>query len=334
MTMSAGATAFGRRSALGLLVTSPLTLAGTAEAQGGSPWPNRAIRLVVPFAPGGPTDVMGRVLAQALVPALGQPVVVENRPGGGGNVGVAHVARSPADGYTLLVISTGFVVNPSLFRNPGYDPVRDFAAITELGASPNVILARPDSGITSIAELVARAKREPGGLNLANPGTGSTPHLTAELLRLRAGIEFVQIPHNSAGLAVQSLLSGTTSVGVTALPPAHAQIKAGALRALALTGEARWPDLPEVPTMLELGYAGFVSETFQGLLAPAGTPAPIILRLAREAKTAQEEPVTSARLLAAGFGLRAAGPEALASRIAHEVPVWRELIRQAGIPQE
>jgi tripartite-type tricarboxylate transporter receptor subunit TctC len=277
---------------------------------------------------------MARVVSQGLTGALGQPVVVENRPGGGGNVGVAHVARSAPDGYTLLVVSTGFVVNPSLFRNPGYDPVRDFAPITELGVSPNVILARPDSGIGSIAELVARAKAAPGVLNFANPGTGSTPHLTAELLRLRTGIEFVQIPHNSAAQAVQSLLGGSTPIGVTALPPAHAQIKAGALRALALTGEARWPDLPDVPTMLELGYPGFVSETFQGLLVPAGTPAPIIERLARETKAVLSDPTTRARLLAAGFNLRPEGPEALATRIAREVPIWRELIRQAGIPQE
>jgi tripartite-type tricarboxylate transporter receptor subunit TctC len=319
----------GRRSALVLLAGT-----GMAAAQPATPWPARPIRLVVPFAPGGPTDVMARALAPGLGAALGQPVVVDNRPGGGGNVGVAHVARSAPDGTTLLVTSTGFVVNPSLFRNPGYDPVQDFAPISELGASPNVILARPDSGIDSIAALVERAKATPGGLNLANPGTGSTPHLTAELLQLRAGIQFVQIPHNSAALAVQSLLSGTTAVGVTALPPAHAQIKAGTLRALALTGEARWPDLPDVPTMLELGWPGFVSETFQGFLAPAGTPAPIILRLAKEAAAVLGDPAIRGRLLAAGFALRANGPEALATRIAAEVPLWRALIEQAGLQRE
>ena len=158
----------GRRTVIALLAGS-----AAARAQPAAPWPARPIRLVVPFAPGGPTDVMARVLAPGLSAALGQPVVVENRPGGGGNVGVVHVARSIPDGTTLLVTSTGFVVNPSLFRNPGYDPVQDFAPITELGASPNVILARPDSGISSIAALVERAKTTPGGLNLANPGTGS-----------------------------------------------------------------------------------------------------------------------------------------------------------------
>ncbi|MBW8268930.1 Bug family tripartite tricarboxylate transporter substrate binding protein [Caldovatus aquaticus] len=327
-----------RRAVAMLLAGGAVPLAGApprrARAQAAADYPSRPVRLVVPFAPGGPTDVMGRVVANGLGAALGQPVVVENRAGGGGNVGVAHVARQPPDGHTLLVASTGFVVNASLFRNPGYDPVRDFAPITELGASPNVILAHPASGIRTIGELVARAKATPEKLNLANPGLGSTPHLTAELLQIRAGVAFVQIPHHSAALAIQSLLGGTTPVGVTALPPAHPHIRSGALRALAVTGEQRWPDLPEVPTMLELGYPGFVSETFQGLFAPAGTPAPVIERLARAAVAALNEPATRARLQAAGFGIRAAGPAGLAARVAREVPMWRELIRQAGIPTE
>ena len=188
-----------RRAALGLLAAPAL-----ARAQGADAWPSRSIRLVVPFGPGGPTDVMARVIAPGLSTALGKPVVVENRPGASGNVGIAHAARSAADGYTLLVTSTGFVVNPTLFRNPGYDIAKDFAPITELGASPNTILTKPDSGINSVADLVARAKATPGGLNIANPGLGSTPHLTAELLRLRTGIELVQVTHQSAAQAVQA----------------------------------------------------------------------------------------------------------------------------------
>jgi tripartite-type tricarboxylate transporter receptor subunit TctC len=260
--------------------------------------------------------------------------VVENRPGASGNVGIAHAARSAADGYTLLVTSTGFVVNPTLFRNPGYDIAKDFAPITELGASPNTILTKPDSGINSVADLVARAKATPGGLNIANPGLGSTPHLTAELLRLRTGIELVQVTHQSAAQAVQAVLAGTTPIGVAALPPAHSLIKAGTLRALALTGEQRWHDLPDVPTMIELGYEGFVSETFQGLLAPAGTPQPILDRVAQVAIALLNENETRTRLLGAGFTLNPKGPEALAQRIAREVPLWRDVIEKAGIPRE
>jgi tripartite-type tricarboxylate transporter receptor subunit TctC len=296
-------------------------------------WPNRALRLVVPFAPGGPTDVMGRVVSQALTGPLGQPVIVENRAGAGGNVGTAAVARAAPDGYTMLVASTGFVVNVSLFRNPGYE-IRDFAPVTVLGASPNVILARPDSGIDSIATLIARAKATARKLDMTNPGSGSTPHLTIELLQIRAGVEFVQVPHNSAGLAIQSLLAGTTQVGCTALPPAHAHIKSGALKALALTSETRWPDLPDVPTMLELGFPGFVSETFQGMFVPAGTPQPIIDRLARTTVAALNAPETKERLLNAGFAIRAEGPDGLARRVTQEVPLWRDVIQRAGIEQQ
>ncbi|WP_043364608.1 tripartite tricarboxylate transporter substrate binding protein [Belnapia sp. F-4-1] len=317
-----------RRLVLGL-AAAPFA----ARAQGDR-YPDRPVRIVVPFAPGGPTDVMARVLSAGLTAALGQPVVVENRGGGGGNIGAAHVARSVPDGYTLLVASTGFVVNPSLFRNPGYDPVKDFAPVTELGASPNVVIAGAQSRIASIAGLVAAAKARAGGLDIANPGTGSTPHLTAELLRLRTGVEFVQITHNSAALAVQSVLGGITPVGVAALPPAQPHILSGAVRALAITSATRWPDLPDVPTMQELGYPGFVSETFQALLAPAGTPPAIVDRLARESLATLAEPATRAKLRAAGFGVEARGPAALAERITREVPLWRDIIRQAGIPLE
>jgi tripartite-type tricarboxylate transporter receptor subunit TctC len=318
-----------RRAVFGILAST-----GVASAQGTDAWPSRSIRLVVPFGPGGPTDVMARVIAPGLSAALGRPVVVENRPGASGNVGIAHAARSAADGYTLLVTSTGFVVNPTLFRNPGYDIFKDFIPITELGASPNTILTRPDTGIMTLADLIARAKATPGGLNIANPGLGSTPHLTAELLRLRAGIEFVQITHQSAAQAVQAVLSGTTPIGVAALPPAHPQIKSGTLRALALTGEKRWHDLPDVPTMLELGYEGFVSETFQGLLAPTGTPQAILDRLAEVTITLLNEAETKNRLLNAGFTLNPRGPQGLAERIAREVPLWRDVIEKAGIPRE
>lgn len=311
-----------------------LTAAPFAARAQGDRYPDRPVRIVVPFAPGGPTDVMARVLSAGLTAALGQPVIVENRGGGGGNIGAAHVARSAPDGTTLLVVSTGFVVNPSLFRNPGYDPVRDFAPVAELGASPNLVIAGAQSGIRSLADLIAAARARPGGLDMANPGTGSTPHLTAELLRLRAGIEFVQITHASAALAVQSVLGGITPVGVAALPPAQPHILSGAVRALAITSAERWPDLPDVPTMQELGYPGFVSETFQALLAPAGTPPAIIERLARDSLAILAEPATRAKLRAAGFGVEPRGPAALAERIAREVPLWRDIIRQAGIPSE
>ncbi|WP_165585307.1 tripartite tricarboxylate transporter substrate binding protein [Roseococcus sp. SYP-B2431] len=313
------------------LLALPALIAAPARAQG---WPSRPLRIVVPFGPGGPTDVVARILANGLSPALGQPVVIENRGGAGGNIGTALAARAAPDGYTLLVPSTGFVVNASLFRNPGYDPIRDFAPVTELGASPDVFLAGAASSIRSLDELIARAGATAGGMHFANPGTGSTPHLAGERLRILRQFSLVQVPHSSAALCVQALLAGNTEIGATALASSHAQIKAGTLRALALTGPERWFDLPEVPTMRELGFADFVTETFLSLHVPAGTPHGIIERLASASTAVMGAAETRARMRNAGFIVRPDGPEALANRVAREVPAWRELIAQAGIAQE
>lgn len=306
-------------------------LAAPAHAQS---WPSRPLRIIVPFGPGGPTDVVARILAHGLAPALGQPIVIENRGGAGGNIGTALAARAAPDGYTLLVPSTGFVVNASLFRNPGYDPIRDFAPITELGASPDVFLAGAESSIRSLDELIARARATPGGMHFANPGTGSTPHLAGERLRLLRQFDLVQVPHSSAALCVQALLGGNTEIGATALASSHAQIKAGALHALALTGPERWFDLPEVPTLRELGFTDFVTETFLSLHVPAGTPHAVIARLAQASTAVMGDAGTRERMRNAGFIVRPDGPEALADRVAREVPAWRALIAQAGIAQE
>ncbi len=310
------------------LLALPCLLATPALAQA---WPSHPVRLVVPFGPGGPTDVVARILANGLSPALGQPVVIENRGGAGGNIGVSMAARAAPDGYTLLVTSTGFVVNASLFRNPGYDPIRDFSPITELGASPDVFLAGARSSIRTMDDLITRARATPDGMHFTNPGTGSTPHLAGERLAIERDITFVQVTHSSAALAVQALLGGTTEIGATALASSHAQIKAGALRALALTGPERWFDLPDVPTMQEVGFPGFVSETFLSFHAPAGTPAPIVTRLAQEATKVMGDAETRSRMRNAGFIVRPDGPEALANRVAREVPAWRELIARARI---
>ncbi len=320
-------TAFSRRAAAA--VAASLALPALAQA-----WPARPLRIVVPFGPGGPTDVVARILANGLSTSLGQPVVIENRGGAGGNIGVALAARAAPDGYTLLVTSTGFVINAGLFRNPGYEPSRDFVALTEIGASPDVFLARAESSIRSIDDLVERARGTAGGMHFTNPGTGSTPHLAGERLAILKGVSFLQVANSSAALAVQALLAGNTEIGATALASSHAQIKAGRLRALALTGPERWFDLPEVPTMLELGYSGFVTETFHGLFTPTGTPDAINARLAQEAMAVMSNPETRARMQAAGFVVRPDGPAALAARVSREVAMWRELIARAGIAQE
>ncbi|MCX7360737.1 MAG: tripartite tricarboxylate transporter substrate binding protein [Alphaproteobacteria bacterium] len=313
------------------MLATPLAALATGGARSQGGYPDRPVRFVIPSAPAGPTDVMARMIQPGLTTRLGQPVLVVNRPGAGGNIGVVQVAKSPADGYTLLIASTGFVVNPSLYREPGYDPFRDFLPITELGSSPNVILVHPTSGITSIGQLLDTARRDKTRLDIINPGQGSTPHLTAELLQLRAGVTVENIPYNGAGPAIQALLAKTTPVGITALPPAHPHIKSGALRALAVTGSRRWFDLPDVPTMQESGYPYLVSETFQGMYAAAGTPQAIVQRVAADTLEVLKDPVVVEKLNAIGFDVRARGPEGLAERVAREVPLWRDIIVQSRI---
>jgi tripartite-type tricarboxylate transporter receptor subunit TctC len=297
-------------------------------------YPERTVTLVVPFAPGGPTDIIARILANALARSLGQQVVVDNRGGASGNIGMASVARAAPDGYTLLLASTAIAVNTALFKNLPYDPFKDFVPISELAESPNVVIVRPDSGITSIADLVARAKAAPGTFNYASPGVGTKSHLTGEQLKLRAGIDMVHVPYRGAGPAAQAVLTGTTQVGSVALPAAEGLIQSGELRALAVTGAQRWFSLPTVPTMIEAGFPGFVSDTFSALFAPTGTPPDIVALLAKESRAAFT--AAEARDLArkAGFEVVAGTPEALAARLAAEVSAVRELVERAGIKTE
>jgi tripartite-type tricarboxylate transporter receptor subunit TctC len=294
-------------------------------------YPERPIKILVPFAPAGPTDIMARILATHLGEALAGTVIVENRPGAGGNIGIGIAARAEPDGYTLLVTSSAFVVNPGLYAKIPYDPFTDFAPIAELGTSPNVILADPKIGLNSIADLVAWARAHPGELNYASPGAGTTPHLSGELLKIVTGIKVVHVPFSGAGPAIQALLGGITQLAVAALPPAHPYIESGALKALAVTGTQRWFDLPDVPTMVELGYADFISDTFQAFLAPAKTPAAIVDVLSAKAIEILKTPGIAEQLRNDGFEVTAFGPDGMRKRIADEVPKWREIITKAGI---
>ena len=201
-------------------------------------YPDHPVKIIVPFAPAGPTDIMARILATHLGEALAGTVVIENRPGAGGNIGIGAAAHAEPDGYTLLITSSAYVVNPGLYAKIPYDPYQDFAPIAELGTSPNVILVDPKLGVKTIADLIARAKANPNELNYASPGIGTTPHLSAELLKIEAGIQMTHVPFSGAGPAIQAILSGTTQVAFAALPPAHPHIESGALKALAVTGRA------------------------------------------------------------------------------------------------
>ncbi|WP_338828227.1 tripartite tricarboxylate transporter substrate binding protein [Bradyrhizobium sp. 27S5] len=303
-------------------------LAGEARAAG---YPERPIKVIVPFAPGGPTDIMARILGTHLGEALGGTIVVENRPGGGGNIGIGIAAHADADGYTLLITSSAYVVNPGLYAKIPYDPAKDFAPIAELGTSPNVILVNPKLGINSVADLVARARANPDELNYASPGLGTTPHLAGELFKIIGQIQMTHVPFSGAGPAIQAILSGTTQVAFAALPPAHSHIESGALKALAITGTHRWFDLQDVPTMIELGYKDFVSDTFQGFLAPTNTPSSIVALLSAKSIAILKTPKIAEQLRNDGFEVLANGPDGMRKRIADEVPKWRDIIAKAGI---
>jgi tripartite-type tricarboxylate transporter receptor subunit TctC len=308
-----------------------LAAAGFGRSATGAGYPDRLVRIVVPFAPGGPSDLTARLMSVKLGEALGQTFFVENRAGAGSNLGTAAVARSAPDGYTLLVTSSAFVVNPGLYKQVPYDPAKDFAPVTELDTSPNVFIATPASGITSMAQLVARAKAAPDALSYASAGIGTTPHLAGELLKIAAGVKIIHVPYPGAGPAMQSVLSDTVPLMSASLPGAHPSILAGTVRALAVTGAQRWYDMPDVPTMLELGYADFVSDTFHSMLAPTGTPGEIVERLAQASLDALKEPAFHGRLRTLGFEVIAKGPDGLRRRIADEVPRFRDLIAKAGI---
>jgi tripartite-type tricarboxylate transporter receptor subunit TctC len=306
-----------------------LLLAGMGR-EAHADWPERTITIIVPFPAGGPNDLLGRLLAAELAPKLGQNVIVENRVGAVGNIGISAGARATPDGYTLVVVTGVVLINPSVSK-VAYDPLKDFAPIAYLGAAPNVIITRPASGITSIADLVAKAKANPGKLNYASPGVGSVSQLAVELLKLRANIEISHIPFNGAAPSLQAALAGTTDIASVSIAGLIGHIRSGDLKGLAQTGSEHWVDLPNVPTMAEAGVPNAVVETSQMFLAPAGTSAPIIKRLADETQVILQKPDIKDKMLKAGFMVKYEGPEDLQARMVREIPMWKTIVERAGL---
>jgi tripartite-type tricarboxylate transporter receptor subunit TctC len=306
-----------------------VALLAIGQAPARAEWPERTITIVAHFAPGGSNDLLARLIASELGPALKQNIIVENRPGANGNIGLTYVAHAAPDGYTLVVASGVVEINPSI-RKSGYE-MKDFAPVAYLGASPNVILTRSASGIATVKDLIAKAKAEPGKITYSSPGVGSVSQLAVELLELRTETKLIHVPFQGAAPAAQAAMAGTTDVGSVNIAGLIGFIQSGKLKALVQTGEKRWPDLPDVPTMQEAGIPNAVVETTQMLLAPAGTPQPIIDRLAKEVKTIMAKPDVRERMLKASFAVEYEGPAQLRARIAREVPVWKDLVDRAGI---
>jgi tripartite-type tricarboxylate transporter receptor subunit TctC len=305
-----------------------------ALAQAPPAYPQHPVRMIVPFAPAGPADVCARLLAQKLTASLGQQVYVENQPGGGGNLGMGNAARASPDGHTMVFVSTSYVVNPSLYPKLPYDPIKDFAPVTLAGLSPNVLVVHPSLPATTVQELIAHLKANPGKLSFAHAGIGTTPHLSAEMLKHAYGLDVVTVPFNGSAPAVQSALAGHTPIAFAVLTPAVPLVKDGKLKALAVTTPKRSPALPDVRSLAEAGVPDEDADTMQGVLVPAATPKPIVDLLNREIRKAMAEPDVREKLAALGYEPVTTTPEEFAARIKSDIPKWAKVIRDANIKLE
>jgi len=310
-----------------LALFASLAFAGSAAGQ---TYPSKPIKMIVTFAPAGPTDVIGRVIAQKITESWGQQVVVENIAGAGGNIGVAAAARMPADGYTVVVVSTGYIINPSLYAKVPYE-FKDFAPVSLVAQSPDVLSVNPVVPAKTVQQLIALIKNNPSKYNYAQPGVGSTPHLSAELFKLKFGLDLTMVPFGSAAPAITSTIAGHTPVAFTALPPAVANIQEGKLRGLAVLSAKRTPELADVPTMAEAGIPDLESNTLTGIVVPAGTPKDIIDRWHREIVRIVALPEVNANLRTLGFDPIATSPEEYAERIKTEAAKWGKVAHDANI---
>jgi tripartite-type tricarboxylate transporter receptor subunit TctC len=306
-----------------------LSFAG--ESRAADNYPDHKIRLIVPFAAGGPTDVIARMVAEQLSNAWGQQLYVENMPGAGGNLGVETGGRAAPDGYTIVVVSTGFIINPSMYSKIGYDPIKDFAPISLVAASPNVVTAHPSLPAKNLKELIDLIKANPGKYSYAQPATGSTPHLAGELFKQTYNLDLVTVPFNGAPLAINSTLGNHTPIAFTALPPAIGNIKDGSLRGIAVLAKERIAALPDLPTNIEEGVPGLESDTLTGIVAPAGTPPAIIEKWHAAIVKMAAEPETKKKLDTLGFVPVANSPSEFAARIKSEMARWDKVVKTAGI---
>jgi len=306
-------------------------LGGTASAQH---YPSKPVHIIVPFPAGGPTDVVARLIGQKLSEKLGQQFVIENQSGAAGNLGMGAAAKAAPDGYTILFVSSSYVVNPSLYAKAPYDPDRDFTPITKAGAATHALLVHPDIPAKSVKELVDLIKTNPGKYTIASPGLGTTPSLSIELFKQTFKLDdLVVVPFQGGAPAIQSVVAGHTPISFQAIPPATELIRAGKLRALAVTSKKRAAALPDVPTLDELGVADQEAETMQGILVPAGTPKEIVALLEREIRAVIALPDVREKMEAAGIEPEGGSSQDFATYIKAEIAKWRKVITAANIRQ-
>ena len=298
-------------------------------------FPTRPIRVIVPYAPGGNVDISARIIAPPLGEALGQTIVVDNRPGAGGNLGASLVAKATSDGHTLLVGSSGpLSVNPVIFKNLPYDTLKDFAPISTVQAVSLVVLAGPKSNFNSIADVITAAKARPGKLTMASAGAGTTNHFAIELFAHMANVKLLHVPYKGSGPALSELLGGQVETMIDQLAASIGYVRDGRLKVLAVTSQQRAAALPNVPTLEELGYKGYQASTLLGLLAPAGTPKPVIAKLNAGVRKIMDNPAVAERFRGLGANPGASSPEEFTARIRDELEQWRSLVKQLNLKFE
>jgi tripartite-type tricarboxylate transporter receptor subunit TctC len=322
------ATAIARLMCLAVAILGALCCAEAAD------YPTRPIVLIVPYPAGGGNDLIARLVANRMSATLGQQIVIENRGGAGSTIGTRDVARSAPDGYTLLIATSSLAINPSLYPDAGYDPRKDFAPIGLIATSPNLVLVNPSVPAKSIAELIALAKKEPGKLDFASTGTGTSTHLSALLFEDMAGVTFTAVPYKGVAPALTDLMGGQVSVMFCPTASAVGLVRQGSLRALAVTGATRSPQFPDLPTVAEAGLPGYDAGLHYGLVAPAGTPAAVIEKLNAALRAAVTSPEFKERISADGVEPLASTPEDYAADIASEEAKWAGLIKKAGLKAE
>jgi tripartite-type tricarboxylate transporter receptor subunit TctC len=322
----------GRRSekARAAIAALLLSIAGSAPGQ----YPAHPVRFIVPSAAGGGTDIIARAVSLKLSEALGQQFVVDNRPGAGQMIGIELAAKAPPDGHTILMAASTLAINPVMYKKVPYDPLRDFAPVTQAASLPNVLVVHPSLPVNSLAELIAYAKARPGELNFASAGIGTSPQMSIELLKSMAGIDMVHIPYKGTAPGVVDLLAGQVKVMAPNVLTALPHIKSGKLRALAVTSGKRSRALPEIPTVAEAGLPGYDSTQWYGVLAPAGTPREIVARLHGEIVRALRDPEVGKRLEADGAEAVGSSPEEFSAFIRSETEKWAKVARAAGIKPE